>query len=101
MSRIPSLNEQRIIELSCTLYLKNDDLTGAMPFGAMDTLALPYENYLLALHRPCLSIFMKKNSMRIPGRNKAASASDSMVIAITGSAPADRYFHQIPLATRT
>jgi RHS repeat-associated protein len=40
-------NEKRKIEHACTLFLKND-LTGAMPFGVMDTLALPYENYLLA-----------------------------------------------------
>lgn len=41
-------NEKRKIEHSRTFFLKND-LTGAMPLGIMDTLALPYENYLLAL----------------------------------------------------
>src|SRR5688572_3931274 len=39
--------EKRKIEHSRTLFLKND-LTGPMPFGEMDSLALPFENYLLA-----------------------------------------------------
>ncbi len=41
-------NEKRQIELARILYLK-DNLTGAMPFGKMDTRALPYQNYVLAL----------------------------------------------------
>jgi len=42
-----SMNEKRSIELSRILYLK-DDLTGPMPFGQMDTRALPFQNYVLA-----------------------------------------------------
>jgi RHS repeat-associated protein len=41
------INEKRMIENSATLFLKND-LTGPMEIGKLDTLGLPYENYLLA-----------------------------------------------------
>lgn len=39
--------QKRKVAHSRTLYLKND-LTGPMPFGTQDTLALPYENYVMA-----------------------------------------------------
>jgi RHS repeat-associated protein len=41
------LNQKRKLSHSRTLFMKND-FSGPMPFGTQDTLALPYENYLLA-----------------------------------------------------
>jgi RHS repeat-associated protein len=41
------VKEKRMIENTVTLFLKND-LTGPMETGKLDTLGLPYENYLLA-----------------------------------------------------
>jgi RHS repeat-associated protein len=43
-----ALNEKRKIEHARTVFLR-DDLTGPQPFGVLDTKALPFENYLLAL----------------------------------------------------
>lgn len=40
-------NQKRKLSHSKTIFLRND-LTGAMPFGTQDTLALPYENYIMA-----------------------------------------------------
>jgi RHS repeat-associated protein len=48
------LNEKRKIEHTRALFLKND-LTGPLPFGMADTLALPYENYVLSFTPTLLS----------------------------------------------
>jgi RHS repeat-associated protein len=39
--------QKRLIKHECTLYRK-DDLSGALPFGQIESLALPFEHYILA-----------------------------------------------------
>ncbi len=41
---------KRLIERACTLYLKND-LSGELPKGEVESLALPYESYQLAFSK--------------------------------------------------
>ncbi len=59
--RTPTNNttEKRLIEHARTLYLKND-LSGPLPLTEVESLALPYESYRLALTPGLLQIYSTK-----------------------------------------
>jgi RHS repeat-associated protein len=66
----PRQHEKRIIEHTRTLFFKND-LSGAMPLGKTDTLALPYESYSLAFTASMLSFIYGGKTDETLFRNKA------------------------------
>jgi Salmonella virulence plasmid 65kDa B protein/Insecticide toxin TcdB middle/C-terminal region/Insecticide toxin TcdB middle/N-terminal region/FG-GAP-like repeat len=51
--------QKRLIERVRTLYFKND-LTGPLPLGEVESLALPYESYKLAFTPGLLDVFSEK-----------------------------------------
>lgn len=55
---------RRLIERSRTLYRK-DDLTGALPSGALESLALPYESYKLAFTPGLLTVYQRPRTNQL------------------------------------
>ena len=56
---------RRLLDWSRTLY-RRDDLNGALPLGQMQTMALPFESYKLALTPGLLtSVYQRKNNLVI------------------------------------
>jgi RHS repeat-associated protein len=53
--------QKRLIEHVRALYLKND-LSGSLPFGDIESLALPYESYKMAFTPGLLDVFSSKIS---------------------------------------
>ena len=51
--------QKRLIERVRSLYLKND-LSGLLPFGEIESLALPYESYKMAFTPGLLDVFSSK-----------------------------------------
>jgi RHS repeat-associated protein len=56
---------RRLIEHVRTLY-RNDDLSGALPFGTVESLALPYESYKLAFTPGLLTVFSRNGKNLLP-----------------------------------
>jgi len=97
----PGKQEKRLIEQSRTLFL-TDDMTGALALGIIESLALPYQSYKLAL-TPGLrdNIFGDKvNDALLLGEGKYVNFNDSNYWIATGTQTIDAaHFYQATVIT--